>query len=154
MTDETCGICARNADRSDAMGKILWEDEHWLLRHNRPPYGVAGWSMLYAKRHVAGIAQFDDDEAGQLGPLLRAAESVLLETTGALRIYTAAMGEMSPHFHAHLVPRYPQTPGGVRSWALYGLLDRARAGEFTVSQDEVDRICGEVSAVLPGRIPF
>ena len=40
-------------------------------------------------------------------------QRVLLEVTGALRIYSAALGESSPHFHGHLVPRFETT----RNWA-------------------------------------
>jgi diadenosine tetraphosphate (Ap4A) HIT family hydrolase len=79
----------------------LYEDALWHVRHAAPA-GVPGWMLLITKRNVGGPAHFDDREARSFGPALRHFERV----TGALRIYTAAMGESHPHFHAHMVPRY------------------------------------------------
>jgi diadenosine tetraphosphate (Ap4A) HIT family hydrolase len=152
MSDPACGICERNADRGLAWGRTLWENDHWLLRHNRAPYGVAGWSVLYSKRHVAGIAHFNDTEVAQLGPLLRSVELLLEHVTGALRVYTAAMGETSPHFHAHLVPRYARTPGDVKAWELFGLLTAARNGAVHVDEAVVERICEQLAQRLPSQL--
>ena len=46
------------------------------------------------------------------------------EITGALRIYTVAMGESFPHFHGHMVPRYAETPGDVKTYGVF-LLSRS-----------------------------
>ena len=73
--------------------------------------------MLISQRHVAGPAHFDDREAASFGPTLRHLERTLEELTGALRIYTAAMGESHPHFHCHMVPRYAETPRARRPGA-------------------------------------
>ena len=99
----SCGVCQSLASPS------LYEDDLWCVRHAEPA-GVPGWMLLISKRHVAGVAHFDDREAAAIGPALRHFERVLEQVTGALRIYTAAMGESSPHFHAHMVPRYAAMP--------------------------------------------
>jgi len=91
----------------------LYEDDLWCVRHAEPA-GVPGWMMLIARRHVAGPAHFDDREAAVFGVALRHFERVLEQVTGALRIYTAAMGESHPHFHAHMVPRYTTMPRDAR----------------------------------------
>ena len=70
---------------------------------------MAGWLTLQTRRHVPEPAAFSDAEAASFGPTLRFFESVLRDITGALRIYTVAMGESFPHFHGHLVPRYAET---------------------------------------------
>ena len=77
-------------------------------------------------------------------------ESVLTrrEVTGALRIYTAAIGESAPHFHAHLVPRYAHTPGEVSAFQLFDLLPRARASKIVIDDADVDRISGTLRARL------
>jgi diadenosine tetraphosphate (Ap4A) HIT family hydrolase len=96
--------------------------------------------MLVSRRHVGGPAHFDDREAQSFGPTLRHLERSLEEVTGALRIYTAALGESSPHFHCHMVPRYPETPKGAKAWALFDLLRAAGAGEIAVDLAEVARL--------------
>jgi diadenosine tetraphosphate (Ap4A) HIT family hydrolase len=109
--------------------------------------------MLIARRHVAGPAHFDDREAAVFGVALRHFERVLEKVTGALRIYTAAMGESHPHFHCHMVPRYPETPKGAKAWALFDLQRAAAAGEVTVDPAEVARISERYRAALAANPP-
>lgn len=40
---------------------------------------------------------------------VRHIEKILLEVTGADRIYTIMIGETGPHLHAHLYPRFPDS---------------------------------------------
>lgn len=96
--------------------------------------------MLISRRHVAGPAHFNDREAESFGGALRQFERVLEEVTGALRIYTAAMGESSPHFHAHMVPRYATMPKNAKAWAVFDLERAAKAGEISVDPAEVSRV--------------
>src|SRR5688572_8527526 len=107
----------------------LYQDDLWHVRHIEPPWGAPGWMLMIARRHVAGPAHFDDAEAAGFGPALRRFERALEEVTGALRIYTAALGEMHPHFHAHMVPRYASMRGG---WSVFDLQRAARDGEVHV----------------------
>lgn len=138
-----CGIC-----RSLTTEPPLWCDPLWQVRHIEPPWGVAGWMLLIARRHVAGPAHFDDDEAREFGPALRRCERVLEQVTGALRIYTAALGEMHPHFHAHMVPRYATMPLEARGWSVFDLQRAAAAGEVRIDPREVKRISAAYSAAL------
>jgi len=117
----------------------LYEDDLWCVRHAEPA-GVPGWMLLISKRHVAGLAHFDDREAAAIGPALRHFERVLEQVTGALRIYTAAMGESSPHFHAHMVPRYATMPRDAKAWSVFDLQRAVGAGEVAIDRAEVGRI--------------
>jgi diadenosine tetraphosphate (Ap4A) HIT family hydrolase len=143
MTSD-CGLC-RHLDTD-----TLYEDRLWQVRHIEPPWGVAGWMLLVARRHVAGPAHFDDDEARDFGPMLRRCELALERVTGALRIYTAALGEMHPHFHAHMVPRYPSMPKDARGWSVFDLQRAAAAGEVSIDPAEVARICAAYAEALRG----
>lgn len=151
--DPNCGICLANSGERPIAGGVIWENDKWLVRHSPPPYGVAGWMTLHSQRHVGGPAHFDDAEAASFGPTLRHLEKVLEEVTGALRIYTAAMGESFPHLHAHMVPRYAQMPDDAKAWAVFDLQRRSAAGEVTVDQAEVERIIGEYRARLAANPP-
>jgi diadenosine tetraphosphate (Ap4A) HIT family hydrolase len=135
----TCGVCASLYGITPATP--LYEDDLWHVRHIDAPFPVAGWMLLITKRHVGGPAHFDDTEARAFGPALRHFERVLEEVTGALRIYTAAMGESHPHFHAHMVPRYASMPKDAKAWGVFDLQRAAAAGEITPADPaEVARI--------------
>ncbi len=129
----TCGVCQSLASPG------LYEDDLWCVRHAEPA-GVPGWMLLISKRHVAGLAHFDDREAAAIGPALRHFERVLEQVTGALRIYTAAMGESSPHFHAHMAPRYATMPRDAKAWSVFDLQRAVGAGEVAIDRAEVQRV--------------
>jgi diadenosine tetraphosphate (Ap4A) HIT family hydrolase len=95
---------------------------------------------MVARRHVPGPAHFDAREMASFGPTWCHLQRVLLEVTGALRIYTAAMGESSPHFHGHLVPRYAAMPKAAKGWAVFDLERAAKAGEIMPDDTEVQRL--------------
>jgi diadenosine tetraphosphate (Ap4A) HIT family hydrolase len=149
--DASCGVCGSLAGSEPATP--LFENELWHVRHISAPAGVAGWMLLVSQRHVAGPAHFDDREAASFGPTLRHLERCLEAITGALRIYTAAMGESHPHFHCHMVPRYPETPKGAKAWALFDLQRAAAAGEVTVDPAEVARISERYRTALAANPP-
>lgn len=135
-----CGICRMVAAESGSPEDVIFEDGLWHLRHFGSPYGVPGWLMLITKRHVAGPWDFSDEEARSVGPTLRHLGQQLLEVTGALRVYTAWMGESWPHFHAHLVPRYASMPKDAKAWGVFDLQRAAGAGEIEVDVAEVARL--------------
>ncbi len=133
-----CAVCATLS----GSGRVepLFEDALWHVRPAPAPAGVPGWMMMISRRHVAGPAHFDDAEARAFGLALRHFERVLEQVTGALRVYTAAMGESSPHFHAHMVPRTASMPKDAKGWGVFDLERAAKAGEIVADDVEAKRI--------------
>ena len=140
IIQDDCGICRSVHGASRDPNAIVFENDLWHVRHMGPPHGVAGWMMLVTKRHVPGPWAFDDELVASLGPTLRHLTSVLLAVTGAVRIYTAWMGESWPHFHAHLVPRYAAMPKDAKAWGVFDLHRAAGAGEIQVDPTEGARL--------------
>jgi len=135
-SDPSCAICAVLTMGTPA----LFENDLWHVRPIDPPCVVPDWVMLISRRHLPGPAAFDDREAQSFGPTFRHLQRVLLEVSGSLRIYSAAMGESSPHFHCHLVPRYASMPKQAKGWAVFDLLRASAAGEVDVDAGEVTRM--------------
>lgn len=152
--DADCGICRRL--KGAAPDNIVFQNELWHVCAIDAPTGVPGWMMLITRRHVSGPAAFDDREASSFGPTLRHLQRVLLEVTGSLRIYTAAMGESSPHFHGHMVPRYATMPKGAKAWAVFDLMRAAAAREIEADEAAAARIArayGEALRAAPPPLP-
>jgi diadenosine tetraphosphate (Ap4A) HIT family hydrolase len=146
-----CAVCATLSGPDGC--EPLYEDELWHVRHSAAPYGVPGWMMLISRRHVGGPAHFNEREAKTFGLVLRHFERQLEEVTGALRIYTAALGESSRHFHAHMVPRYSEMPKGAIGWGVFDLERAAKAGEIVVDPAEVKRVSEAYRLALSIRPP-
>jgi len=147
--DASCGMCNKLAQSPEA----VFENELWHVRPIDAPSGVPGWMMLVARRHVPGPAHFDAREVASFGPTWCHLQRVLLEVTGALRIYTAAMGESSPHFHGHLVPRFEKMPKDAKGWAVFDLERAAKAGEVTNEPALVQQMIGAFKEALQNSPP-
>jgi diadenosine tetraphosphate (Ap4A) HIT family hydrolase len=148
-SDVICGVCATLSGPKRL--EPIYEDELWHLRHDEAPSGVPGWLMLITRRHVGGPAHFNAPEASSFGPLLCRVSKALEEVSGALRVYTAALGESWPHFHAHLVPRTATMPRDAKAWSVFDLQRAARAGEIQPADPvEVRRITEALRQQLRG----
>jgi hypothetical protein len=63
------------------------------------------------------------------------------------------MGESFPHFHGHMVPRYAETPGDVKTYGVFLLSEAAARGEIQVDEAEVKRICAAFTEKTKGGVP-
>ncbi len=138
--DIACLVCAANAGEREVPGGVVFQNDLWVVVPAAPPYGVPGWMTLQTRRHVGGPAHFNDAEAASFGPTLRHLELVLEQVTGALRIYTAALGESFPHFHGHMVPRFREMPNDAKAWEVFDLPRLASLGAISVDATEAERI--------------
>jgi diadenosine tetraphosphate (Ap4A) HIT family hydrolase len=148
-----CGVCKSIHGEGRNPDEIVFENDLWHIRHGGAPYGVAGWMMLVTKSHAAGPWDFDDVQIRSLGPTIRHVTRKMIEVTGALRIYTAWMGESWPHFHAHLVPRYASMPKDAKAWGVFDLQRAAGAGEVTVDLAAVTQAIARLRAALEASPP-
>jgi diadenosine tetraphosphate (Ap4A) HIT family hydrolase len=144
--DANCQVCAKLA--AERTSHLLFENDLWQVRAADAPTAVPGWTLLISRRHVAGPAQFNAREVASFGPTWVHLQRVLLEVTGALRIYTAAMGESSPHFHGHLVPRFATMPKDAKAWAVFDLQRAAVAREIEVDEAEALRVSSAYARAL------
>lgn len=140
-----CGMCQKLASREV---RPVFENELWHVRAIDAPVGVPGWMLMVARRHVPGPSHFDAREVASFGPTWCHLQRVLLEVTGALRIYSAALGESSPHFHGHLVPRFASMPKDAKGWGVFDLERAAKAGEISVDTAEVARLAEAFAEAL------
>lgn len=131
MTD--CAVCRREAGDAEPPGGWVWREEHWSVCV-ADGFEVPGWLFVELRgRHAEGPWSLTDDEAGALGPLLARVSGAVREAAGAERVYWMAFGELFPHFHVLLAPRYDGTPPELRGAALMGgrqqLLDPPESAE-------------------------
>ena len=58
------------------------------------------------------------------------------------------MGESSPHFHGHMVPRYSVMPKGAKAWGVFDLQRAAAAKESEVDEITAARIASAYATAL------
>lgn len=84
---------------------------HWDVVHC---FGtsIEGWSVLVLGRHVASLAELEDAEAAELGPLVRNVSRALAAVVECEKTYVVQFAEAPGHnhVHVHVIPRRPDMP--------------------------------------------
>jgi diadenosine tetraphosphate (Ap4A) HIT family hydrolase len=141
-------MCASVERAGREPASAVHQDELWVVHPIPQGNGVPGWLLVQSRRHVAGIQELDAAEAASLGPLLVRLQRVLIEVTGAERIYTASLNESAPHLHIHLAPRYATMPADATGFRLFDLLRATASGEIPADREGAARIADQLRARL------
>lgn len=137
--------------RRDAGDAPLWDSIHrtqyWDVVH---AYNSAlpGWLVLVARRHMAAIDEMTEDEAIELGKLIRQVSVVLKVVTDCCKTYVIQFAEapQHPHVHFHIVPRMPDQPEDHRGPNIFKYL--GVSDEERVSEAAMDKIALDVRSRL------
>ncbi len=105
MSDlEGCLACDLSAGRRPLPGGLLHATSRWRVEHCTGPLGV-GTLIVKPVRHVTVVADLDDPEAAEMGPLLRLAAAVVTELVRPEQVYVCLWshtGRRPGHLH-HVV---------------------------------------------------
>ena len=115
MTDE-CVICQKHRGEGPLTGQLiarLGGFEIWSGRTDGDGRAPLGYLFIESEQHVPSVTELSDDDAAALGLLRTRLARALRAVTGAEFVITVVLGMSVPHFHEHLVPRMPGTPGSV-----------------------------------------
>lgn len=99
---------------------------------------IAGWIVLVARRHITAVAELTDEEAGELGPLIRDVSRALGTILPCSKTYVAQFAEhpLHPHVHVHVVPRRADQDEaliGPKVFDALGVPDDRRVSEATMN---------------------
>jgi diadenosine tetraphosphate (Ap4A) HIT family hydrolase len=103
---EGCLACDLAEGRLPLPGGVIHETKHWLVEHCVGPLGV-GTLILKPKRHVTRVSHLSEDEAAELGPLLRRSTTVVDELVAPEQVYTCLWshaGGTPGHIHYVVQP--------------------------------------------------
>lgn len=130
VSGEDCSMCTNI--RSDA-----WEDEfsykvadmqRGKLYLQRNQY-VQGYCLLIANRHYAELHQMRSQEQSRYLDDMAQAGAALMSVFNADKMNYQILGNIHPHVHAHIIPRYYGDEGG-------NLPINPYAKEVLLSEDE------------------
>lgn len=120
-SDSDCLICRKQRGDFPLPGGPLYADDRIFICHAHFAEGqqqaYLGWLILESRRHVPGLGDLTNAEAQAVGLWQSRLARALQAVAGAEHVYSFVIGHGVPHFHLHLLPRYPGTPGeywGVR----------------------------------------
>src|SRR5437870_1418007 len=103
MSDKPCILC--NPDPS----ALLFRSEKGVVILDDPIR--VGHVLVGAPVHVDGLHALPPVDAGNMLSLAADVARIVVDETGAEKVYVAAVGDKDKHFHVHLVPRYGNDDG-------------------------------------------
>ncbi len=98
-SSRTCELCVSNG------GKLLWRNAFCRIVIVADP-DYPGFCRVILNRHVTEMTDLVDDEQQELMRVVFAVEAVVREVVKPDKINLASLGNMVPHVHWHIIPRW------------------------------------------------
>ncbi len=134
-----CPLC------TTAGGAVLWRDDRLrVVLAGEPDY--AGFCRVIWNAHVKEMTDLAVQERQRIMDVVFEVEAVLREALHAEKINLASLGNLTPHLHWHVIPRWrddPHFPG-----AIWG--GRLREPPVRSLSDLETRLRGALAARLGG----
>lgn len=105
-----CAFCAPE-ETLDGQSRMLYADAQVYAMLDRRPM-ARGHALVVLREHHADLSTVPPGQAAHLGEVVARLSKALKEGLGASSIYVAALGELVPHVHYHLIPRYAEDKKG------------------------------------------
>lgn len=103
MSDISCELCKTLG------GVLLWEDGFLrIIRVESQEY--VGFCRVILKQHIAEMTDLNLAERARLMNVVYAVETVLRELYQPTKINLASLGNIVPHLHWHIIPRFQDDP--------------------------------------------
>lgn len=97
-------MCARVAEPVSAPGTVAELDSSVVVADEA--VAVRGYCCLVLRRHVVELHQLTELEGAAFMADVRRVAAAVQQLTGAIKINYEIQGNIVPHVHMHLVPRY------------------------------------------------
>ena len=100
-----CLICQLASEKGKT-ASLVYRNHQVLLWQNME-VNLPGYFIIAPIRHITLYHELTEIEAQQLCQVTKQVTAILHEKYGAEKIYQCCFGELVPHLHFHLFPRYP-----------------------------------------------
>jgi len=99
LSAPACEFCASPG------GPVLWQNDLCrVVRVDEPDY--PGFLRVILKRHAREMTDLDESERAGLMAVVWAVEAAVREVMEPDKMNVASLGNMTPHVHWHVVPRF------------------------------------------------
>jgi diadenosine tetraphosphate (Ap4A) HIT family hydrolase len=95
----TCELC-------EALGgELLWQDDFCRVVLVGDPH-YPGFCRVILNRHIAEMTDLNENERQRLMKIVFTVEGAAREALHPEKINLASLGNMTPHLHWHVIPRF------------------------------------------------
>ena len=129
-----CRMCTlvKQRETSRAAWQSILPAAHFTVAH-ADNSSLPGWTVMASNRHVASLDQLTEEEAVELGVMIRRISIALKAAVGCDKTYVLQFAEKVPHIHVHIVPRMPDLEEGSKGPKIFNYMDVAPPYSVPVS---------------------
>lgn len=98
-----CELCTSSG------GELLWQNDRLRVVYIEEP-GYPGFCRVIWAAHVREMTDLAEDDRSHLMEIVFGVEAVLREHLQPHKINLASLGNVVPHLHWHVIPRYIDDP--------------------------------------------
>ena len=114
-----CMACQLSRGTLELPGGLIYRTRFWLVEHCIGPLGL-GAMVVKPERHVTSVADLSEDEAVELGPLLRRTSIVARQLVDANQVYNCLWSHAGGEpVHIHYVVQ-PVTEDQMSRFGVHG----------------------------------
>ena len=149
---EGCLACDLTGGRRDLPGGRIHATAHWVVEHCIGPLGV-GTLIVKPMRHCLHVADLTEEEAAELGPLLRRMTATIQELTQADQVYVCLwshLGFEPGHIHFVLQPSWNRLRERYEKPGPSLQVDMLHANEL-LPRGDVEAFCDRARSALHAR---
>lgn len=140
---KTCELTEQRRLGKAPLWDCIYQTEYWDVVHAYNT-SLPGWLVLVLQRHIESLDELTEQEADELGGLIRRVSLSLKSVIECVKTYVIQFAEHEdhPHVHFHIVPRMANQPANRRSVQIFGYL--GVSPEERVSEDQMNEICARI----------
>jgi diadenosine tetraphosphate (Ap4A) HIT family hydrolase len=109
-----CLVCRKHRGIIKLFGGVIYENEYIFISHaifwKEEKEHYLGHIFIETRRHVAEWADLTETESKMIGLFTQRISKALLSTEKMEHVYAFYIGDGVPHFHIHIIGRYPEAP--------------------------------------------
>jgi len=97
---------------------------------------IPGYIRIITQKHIREFSDLSNEEAVKLTLLTKQIEKIMINTLHPDKINIASLGNMVPHMHIHIIPRYENDPW----WPGAAFCEKQREFDYPVTQKDLNNL--------------
>jgi len=105
---------------------------------------IPGYIRVITNKHIKEYSELSDEEAINLTLTIKKIEEIIIKTLNPDKINIASLGNMVPHLHIHIIPRFKNDPW----WPDATFCEKKREFKYSITQKELEELKKEIKLAL------
>ena len=103
-----------------------------------------GYIRVITQKHIKEFSDLSDEEVVNLTLTTKKIEKAIIKTLNPDKVNIAALGNMVPHLHIHIIPRFQNDPW----WPGATFCEKKRNYNYKITQKEINSLKEDIKNSL------